>query len=228
MITMYTKEEFNLAKGKSPLPIKCPQCNKIFYLRKDFIVQNLSPKRTKKQRGFCSLNCSNLFLSPPVIVLCEQCGKKFRKQPSQIKRSKHNFCCHSCAAIYSNAHKTKGTRVSKLEKWFQAVLPQIYPNIPFEFNLKNTINGELDIYIPSLKLAFEINGVFHYEPIYGKEKLSSMQTNDSRKMQACLEHNIELCIIDTSALKYFKENKAAKYLDIIKSIIDLKASIDKS
>ena len=74
----------------------------------------------------------------------------------------------------------------------------------------------------SLKLAFELNGIFHYEPIYGKKKLAQIQNNDSRKFQACIENNIEFCLIDVSQLKYFKPQNAQKFLDIITSIINLK------
>ena len=80
----------------------------------------------------------------------------------------------------------------------------------------------MDIYIPSLNLAFELNGIFHYEPIYGKDKLDQITNNDNRKFQACLERKIELVIIDSSSLNYFKPGKAKKYLDIIINIINLK------
>jgi hypothetical protein len=63
---------------------------------------------------------------------------------------------------------------------------------------------------------------FHYEPIFGSKKLSSIQNNDNRKFQACLERGIELVILDVSALKYFKQQNAEKYLRIVCEIIDLK------
>jgi hypothetical protein len=37
-----------------------------------------------------------------------------------------------------------------------------------------------------------------------------------------LERNIELCIIDTSKMAYFKEKNAKPYLDIICNIINIK------
>lgn len=74
-------------------------------------------------------------------------------------------------------------------------------------------------------MAFELNGIFHYEPIYGNDKLNQIQNNDNRKYQACLEHNIELCIIDTSYFKHFKEDKAKEFLNIISSIINLKVTV---
>lgn len=71
-----------------------------------------------------------------------------------------------------------------------------------------------------MKLAFELNGIFHYEPIFGNEKLNKIQKNDNNKFFKCQEKNISLCIIDTSSQKYFKEQTSKKFLDIITNIIN--------
>jgi hypothetical protein len=78
----------------------------------------------------------------------------------------------------------------------------------------------LDIYLPSLKLAFELNGIFHYEPIYGTEKLNQIQNNDNKKFKLCYKNEISLCIIDVSQQKYFKAQTSKKYLNIITTIIN--------
>ena len=49
-----------------------------------------------------------------------------------------------------------------------------------------------------------------------------LKLNDDRKFQACIETGIELCIIDVSKQKYFKEKTSAPYLQIIAAIIDKK------
>ena len=90
------------------------------------------------------------------------------------------------------------------------------------FNQTDTIDSELDIYIPSLKLAFELNGIFHYEPIYGEEKFGRVKLNDECKFQKCLGKGIELCIIDTTTQKYFKEKSSVKFLEIIESVLKKK------
>ena len=141
---------------------------------------------------------------------------------SQSQRVKNVFCSRSCAAIWNNMHKTTGCRRSKLEMWLEAELTKKYPTLDIDYNQTDTITAELDIYIPSLKLAFELNGIFHYEPIYGKDKLSRTQNNDKRKFQACLEKQIELCIMDVSMIKHFKEHRCQPYLDIIIKLIETK------
>lgn len=192
--------------------LKCCYCKKIFrrYIKEIRLQSKI----------YCSQKCNGEDRQNKANVKCKQCNNTFAKKISQIKKTKNNFCSKSCAATYNNTHKTKGTKISKLEIWLAEQLPKLYPDLEFHFNRKDAIESELDIYVPSLKLAFELNGIFHYEPIFGQEKLASIQNNDNRKFQACLEKNIELCIIDSSQLKYFKPQKAQKYLDIIYNIIN--------
>jgi hypothetical protein len=224
MIPLYTKEEFNKAKSNDFLKLKCENCGNTFSKQKKGITRIFKPSK-----GFtgdcCSFSCviqlrNEKLGRTPITVVCAYCDKVFLKQPNNVKRSRNHFCSRSCSGTYNNTHKTQGTRVSKLEKWLQAKLIELYPNLEVIFNGKEAINSELDIYIPSLKLAFELNGIFHYEPIYGPDKLLQIQNNDGRKFQACIENGISLCIIDTSTQKYFKESTSQKYLDIITKLID--------
>jgi hypothetical protein len=222
MKSLYTKEEFINAKSKDKLPCECESCKKKFYVFKRIIVNSLNGSKDKC--NFCSHKCAKTNFKTKQILSCTNCNKNFEKFPSQIKRSKLNnhFCSNSCAAIYNNTHKTKGNRRSKLEKYLEIELIKLYPNLEILFNNNKAINSELDIYMPSLKLAFELNGIFHYEPIYGKEKLNQIQNNDNRKFQACIEQGIELCLIDASKQKYFKEQSSRDFLLIIIQIINEK------
>jgi len=193
--------------------VKCDLCGKVVLRKEGFACY----KRFKTH--FCSDDCRIKFGRKKEKVSCKNCGKEFEKQPNQIKTTKNNFCSSSCAAIYNNAHRSTGVRRSKLEIWLELKLRELYPNEEILFNDKTAINSELDIYFPRLKLAFELNGIFHYEPIYGKEKLTQIQNNDQRKFLLCQQNNISLCIIDTSKEKYFKEERSKKYLDIIQKIL---------
>ena len=195
----------------------CSYCNQPF---KILLQNDSSSKRKNVKNRFCSLSCNGKSQITKIKVKCNNCSKLFLKLPNQIKKTKNNFCSKSCSAIYNNLHKTKGTRRSNLEIWLEKQLTLLYPDLKINFNKKDTINSELDIYIPSLKLAFELNGIYHYEPIHGVNKMNQIQNNDHRKILACAEKDIELCIIDVSSLIYFKSKNAQKYLDIIASIIN--------
>lgn len=214
-----TQEEFDIIRASDNVPIKCIYCKNMFYRTKKLIVSD--QKRRNSYPQFCSLKCHGLFNTTlnTQKVQCLNCNIVFSKKNSAIAKSPKHFCSQSCAALFNNKNKTHGTRRSKLEIWMELKLKELYPNLEILFNSKQIIGSELDIYIPSLKLAFELNGVFHYEPIYGKDKLNQIQNNDSNKFQKCQEKEISLCIIDTSSQKYFTELSSQKYLDIICKII---------
>lgn len=158
--------------------------------------------------------------SDKIPVSCNECFMRFHKKPSEIKKSPNHFCSKSCAATHNNKNKTHGTRRSKLEAWLEEKLTDLYPDLEIHFNHKDAIGSELDIYFPTLKLAIELNGIFHYEPIFGESKLEKIQKNDQNKFQSCQSHGISLCIIDTSGQKYFKPKTSQKYLDIIIDILE--------
>jgi len=197
----------------------CARCGKPFH-RRAAEVKYAQKNRPECIRHYCSRKCQWEDQDTTKIVTCKQCGKSFIKVLSQIKISKNDFCCHSCSATYNNVHKTTGTRRSKLECWLEQELPVLFPTLEFHFNRKDAINSELDVYIPSLKLAFELNGIYHYEPIHGSNKLQSIQNNDHRKFQACGEVGISLCIIDVSSQKHFSIGSSQQYFDIIKNIVN--------
>ena len=228
MKPLYSQFEFEKATSRSLLPFNCQLCGKIFCCEKHTIQAAIKGNASYKIK-FCSSNCADRAKYKQVTVNCKNCSKLFSKLPSDIKKSKSKnyFCSSSCAATYNNAHKTKGYRRSKLEVWLEIQLTKLYPNLKILYNSKEAINAELDIYIPSLSLAFELNGIFHYEPIYGKNELDKIhslariQNNDKRKFQACIENNIELCIIDTLR-KRFNEENSQQFLKIITSIINKK------
>jgi len=203
--------------------LDCDQCHESFPVSYKARMNKSYRKKAFNEPHFCSSICRNLYkgFTAPKSVSCTVCAKEVLRNGSALRKSKNIFCSKRCAALYNNTHKTTGNRRSKLEAWLEQEIVKLY-SFELHFNRKDAINSELDIYIPSLKLAFELNGIFHYEPIFGIDKLSQIQNNDGRKFQACIEAGIELCIIDTSNQKYFKISTSEKYLDIIKIIIDSK------
>jgi hypothetical protein len=205
----------------------CINCDKAVTKR----LRNVTS--AKKQGGtgnfYCNNQCKKEYYRKlcDISVTCDGCGIEFVKHRADLaankRRGQRNCCSKQCRnKFFLTGRKKQGNQRSKLEIWLEKQLNFFYPNLIIVFNDKITINSELDFYIPSLNLAFELNGIFHYEPIFGKEKLERTQNNDKRKFQACLEKGIELVIIDSSKESYFKENRAKSYLKIMTDIIDQK------
>jgi hypothetical protein len=215
MHLLISKHKLNTLKSRDLIPLKCKYCKNTFYRTKNK-VQSVLKGNSVFSLNYCSCKCNVNTQKTKSHIICVQCSHKF------FGYTDRKFCSQNCAGTYNNNHKTKGYRRSKLENWIETNLTKLYPKLKIDYNKTDAINAELDIYIPSLKLAFELNGIFHYEPIYSKEKLKSTQLNDKRKFQACIENGIELCIIDTSSQKYFKENSSQKYFEIIKKLVENK------
>ncbi len=200
--------------------LDCHYCSKEIEIILKTYTQTI--KRNPERLFFCDKFCKGRFEGILEDYQCAQCQKEFSRLVSLKKGCKKQFCSSSCVASYYNAHKTIGVRRSKLEIYLEEKLSILYHDLEIHYNRKDAIDSELDFYIPSLNLAFELNGIFHYEPIFGQEKLKQIENNDERKIQACLERGIELCIVDSSNLKRFTEKKAEFFLDIFTKIINLK------
>jgi hypothetical protein len=67
---------------------------------------------------------------------------------------------------------------------------------------------EVDILIPRLKLAIELNGPVHYFPLFGNQKLAKIQAADISKQIEIQSVGYNLLVIDISAYGYFKKVKA--------------------
>jgi len=180
--------------------VKCKHCSKPFSLSKIDIHEAMCYKYDKE---------------------CKMCGKKWRANHDQMPNI---FCSRSCSTIYNNSHKKKGIRRSKLECFLEKELLKLYPLVDLEFNKVNDMGFELDIFIPSLKLAFEINGIVHYKNIYGQEKYERIKNNDRNKMIKCVANGINLIVLDTMEQSKFNEPSSQKYLNTIREIIDLSLS----
>ena len=222
---LFTEEEYKNAKFRDLLKCECDHCKSIILKDKRYFFNH---RKFGNINNSCSKKCAGILGAKTLgneiskESSCLECGIKVLVKPVQIRSGSNIFCSCSCNVSYQNKNKTYGTRRSKLEIWLEEQLILLYPKLEIHFNRKDTINSELDFYFPTLNLAFELNGIFHYEPIYGEDKLSKIQNNDERKFQACLERGIELCIINSSKQQKVTEQNSKIFLDIITNLVDLK------
>lgn len=223
MIKKFTEEDYKNKKSKDFLKFECENCGCEFEKQKRFLKSYLNLKESGRKVTlgsirFCSKKCENIKKSKDSTIetKCKNCEIEIVVKNHMVRKSKsgNSFCSKSCSAKYNNKNKKFGIRRSKLEEFIESKLLENY-DFEILFNDKNSIGSELDIYIPSLKLAFEINGIFHYEPIYGQDKLNKTIMNDGQKFIKCFENNISLFTIDTSESKRFKKSRDEKYVDMI-------------
>lgn len=169
---------------------------------------------------FCSIKCRYAYQEKVREFSCAYCSQSIKKTPAQIRQTKSNvFCSKSCAARYNNGHKSYGTRRSKLECYLEKQLQQQFPELHFLCNTKKPIGLELDFYFPNLKLAIEINGFLHYQPIYGLNKLKRIQELDKEKALNCSENSIRLCIIDVSNEPHLTNQIKEKHWNTVKELL---------
>jgi len=160
------------------------------------------------------------FENSTIDLPCAFCGKVKTHLKCKIKGYSRSFCNSSCAVSWTNKFGKKTIcRRSRLEKYIQKRMVEEFPELLIEYNNRAVVSFELDIYIPSLKLAFELNGIFHYEPIYGTECFDKIKHKDRRKFADCIENQISLCVIDVSSQKNYNDKTNEKYFTIIKDIV---------
>ena len=216
-----TQEEFNKARTRDMVSLTCCICHQSFDRLKKTILGN---HKKGREHIYCSNKCQAYDKSSQgrTIVQCAECLLPFTKVNSQI-RSSNNFCSSSCSGSYNNKHKTHGTRRSKYEIQLEEFLRKELPTLVFKFSDKTVIGSELDVYVPSLNTAIEIQGIFHYKPIFGQEKLTQIQKNDLLKVDACNKLGIKLHHIDISKLTRCTEKNCEYYnqevLDILKNAL---------
>ena len=86
-------------------------------------------------------------------------------------------------------------------------------------NTKTPIGAELDFYFPELKIAVELNGIVHYQPIYGYKKLERVQEIDRGKILKCRMAGIKLIIIDVSNEPHLTQKIKDKHWKSTKELV---------
>lgn len=227
------KIEFSVWKCKDQKFFRCNSCIK---QRSERIKEEKinKPKTPKTDTLICKC-CSNIFeyKTKKALYCSSRCKSNSRRKYEHTcigcnvvflnTQKDAKYCSNSCKSINlklsSYAHKAGGKSRSQIELFVEEKLVKDFPNIKFIFNDKETIGSELDVYIPELKMAIEINGIVHYEPIYGQEKLTKVQNKDKQKMINCYNLGIELIVIPLGK-KGLSKKQTEEIYNEIHSIIE--------
>ena len=189
--------------------VQCKSCE-VFFLKKLSDVK-------KTLHHFCSQKCYSHYQDKKVEVNCFNCKKLFRKKQSEVKRCPRHCCSRYCSQMLAKYNKNWGSSRSKLEIYVEKRLTEeLALNISYN---DTSIGYELDIYLPEMSFAIELNGVFHYKAIYGEEALLKRQEIDRLKAEECVKRNIKLIVINVSEDKNNKKTFEKRYNEIKKLIL---------
>lgn len=211
------KESMGPSKSNEKLlPVRCIQCGKTFYVSYSYVKNFYNGQGCGKdnlfQMRFCSRKCFNNWqqFKQSNPSRCAICGEIIKD--CDIEYGGRHFCSQYCRDRYSVYLKrfemtaTKGR--SNTELYCEQFIKLMWPQLKVQFNVRDQLdsNMELDIWFPTLRLAFEINGSYHYMPhttIYDqtlRESISKTIKKDQLKRQICQEKGIDLIQINTRQL----------------------------
>lgn len=151
---------------------------------------------------------------PKVKFVCPVCGKTLMVTENQFVKRK--YCGGTCRNKINN-QKILGTR-SKAEIHLEIELKKEFPKTDILFNDRKKLNGkELDVYIPSINLAIEWNGIYHYKKIRDDETLKKTIDKDNQKVLECKKLGIELYVVkDLTSSKKFINEETKKIIKFVK------------
>jgi YHS domain-containing protein len=217
-----------VCRGDGKYEAECANCGKIFEKRigqhpcyKQKYNKKIGLNKKWGGKHFCSHRCNGLYYDKKVNKPCGWCGKNVERKYAEYKSSKSGqvFCNKSCACSYNNT-KRQGMRRSKSESLLHKLIVEAFPDLEVITNDRKLLDGyELDIAIPSLKLAIEWNGIVHFKPIYGQKKFDRIQQIDTKKRQKAKEVGIDLIVIaDLVSTQEYVIESFQKIKQIIESL----------
>ena len=109
---------------------------------------------------------------------------KANKGKVRVAQTKNNFIINKNLMMRTDGARgnRKAAKVgSKFERMVLDKLTELGYNVLQQHKLKDY---KIDLYIPKFRLAIEIDGITHREPIYGTDKLESIILKDRAKDRA--------------------------------------------
>lgn len=174
IVTCPTHGDFNIIPKNHMNGSKCPKCRVDENIKRNTHTLEKFIKKANKKHNF-KYDYSNVQYSGThnaVRIICKKHGE-FLQKP--------------CAHLHGSGCPTCGIFDSKGEKYIENILSSV--KVPCLKNTRKIITPwEIDIYIPSLKVGVEFNGIYyHSEKNGGKNEFYHIN-----KTELCEQKNISL------------------------------------
>lgn len=217
--------------AKSPLNCKCKICNHIWKITQSNVKANrgcpnckkitiskqkrLSDGDVKKYLLDKNIELLSIYITSttPIICKCKICNYTWKSSGLNYIKN-HNAVCQNC-----NNRKNSSENICRYI--FETIFQKKF--IKMRIPVLGIGGGplELDGYCEELKIAFEHNGIQHFQPKnYGKsntenvfKKFKTQKENDKIKKEWCTKNNITLININ----QLWKETTEENIKDIIKN-----------
>jgi hypothetical protein len=186
----------------------CSNCSK--KRRKEKMQQYMidrrnDPIRKQRQQVLGNIARQNKREERRKAGLCTECG-----EPIERNISLCSTCNDKRLKISINHNRKVGMKPAG-QSQFQRKAFEFLNSFCFSkvyYNNRKTIHNpktgkplELDIFIPELDLAFEIDGPMHQSPVYGQSRYLAQLENDRTKNELCLQKGITLIRISTQQVQ---------------------------
>jgi hypothetical protein len=146
-------------------------------------------------------------------------SKQAQKQWNNMTQDEKANLQHAAAVAIRKAAKEG----SKLEKFLYTELNKLGYRVDFhKEHLIANENLHLDLFLPKIGVAIEVDGPSHFEPIWGTETLQRNQKADSEKSGLVLGKGLVFIRI-----KHVKSLSAKYQRDILSKLIDKLVEIEK-
>lgn len=163
-------------------------------------------------------------------LMCLNCGETFYKTKREIEQVLNHcgsktldFCCKTCSANFLNkTYRHRSKFEIFLEEYLRANLPEYLSNLPIVYNSRDLFPDdphEVDIYLPTIKVAVEVNGTHHYKPIFGEKRFEETIKNDQAVESCCYRYGILLVIMNMKDMDHFNERDASQHAKALLDII---------
>ena len=147
----------------------------------------------------------------------------YKKHSDKITERQREYYKENREDILEYAEKYRRERgvlpngMSGTEEVALEILEEMYPKEEIRTNDRKTILNpntghylELDYYLPNINIAIELNGITHYEPVYGEEKFKRQLINDTITREVCKELGITLIEVPLEKGVHYERTPAGK------------------
>lgn len=169
------------------LPTRCKSCATI-YTNKNRALSEETIRYKLKQVG---VELVKVLDDGYAIIICPSCKKQHQKIWANVIASKNNIHKNTC--VECSFKESNQTYTSKHEDWINEIITN--QGIKTIANKRGLISDdkrlEIDVYVPSLKIGFEVNGIYWHSSVHKDKNYHKRKTDLAKNSGIRVVHLFE-------------------------------------